>query len=106
MAERHKLKETPLPLVSDLPNAPRTTRETMTLWADAFDNHVGAPGFQSNNVSDLKIAVHSDVLKRQIPDWPQCIPGTARSRLCHFGARSAVCRGLHDTDHRRDKCAF
>jgi hypothetical protein len=68
MTEPHKLEEIPFLLVFDLPNAPRTTRETMTLWADAFDKHVGAPGFQSNNVSNLKIAVHSDAFKRQIPD--------------------------------------
>ena len=68
MTERHKLEEIPFLLVSDLPHAPRTTRETMTLWADDFDNHVGAAGFQSNNVSNLKIAVHRDVFKRQIPD--------------------------------------
>ncbi len=58
MTERHKLEETPFLLVSDLPNAPRTTRESMTLWADCFDNHVGAARFQSNNVPHFKIAVH------------------------------------------------
>jgi hypothetical protein len=68
MTERHKLEEIPFLLVSDLPNAPRTTRETMALWPDAFDKHVGAPGFQSNNVPNLKIAIHRDVRKRQMPD--------------------------------------
>lgn len=68
MTERHELEEIPLILVPNLPNAPRTGRETMTLWADAFDKHVGAPGFQSNNVSNLKIAVHRDVFMRQRPD--------------------------------------
>jgi hypothetical protein len=56
--ERNKLEEIPFLLVSDLPYAPRTIRETMPLWANAFDNHVRATGFQSNNVSGLKLAVH------------------------------------------------
>jgi hypothetical protein len=56
--ERRKLEEIPFLLVSHLPHAPRTIRETMPLSANVFDNHVGAAGFQSNNVSDLKLMVH------------------------------------------------
>ena len=62
MTERHELEEIPFLLVSDLPYAPRTIRETMPLWANAFDNHVRAAGFQSNNVSGLKLVVHFQIL--------------------------------------------
>jgi len=59
MAERHKLEELPFSSGLPPPHAPRTIRETMPVWTDAFDNHVGAAGLQSNNVSDLKLAVHT-----------------------------------------------
>jgi hypothetical protein len=62
MTERHELEEIPFLLVSDLPYAPRTIRETMPLWANAFDNHVWAAGFQSNNVPGLKLVVHFQIL--------------------------------------------
>lgn len=61
MAERQELEERPF-LFSHLPYAPRTIRETMPLWANALDNHVRAAGFQSNNVSGLKLVVHFRIL--------------------------------------------
>ena len=58
MTERHKLEEIPFLLVSELPDAPGTIRETMPVWANTFDNHLRAAGLQSDNVSGLKFVVH------------------------------------------------